>query len=218
MRYKYLLWDFDGTLFDTYPPLIRAVARALAEVELSEPDAVISDLLADTLSVCITTLADRHKLDPAAFEERVNYYWGQTTPQDNPPFPGVILACQRVLAAGGRNYIITHRGRGSLMALLDWYRVGGLFADFLTRDDGYPRKPDPAAFNAMIERHKLRRDEVLVVGDRKLDVLAGQAAGVHTCLFAEQPISDVSPDHTIASFDDLGAVLSLAGGTAGSEL
>ncbi|RPI99911.1 MAG: HAD family hydrolase, partial [Chloroflexi bacterium] len=128
---------------------------------------------------------------------------------DNAPCAGVILACQRVLAAGGRNYIITHRGSASLMALLDWYRVGGLFADFVTRDDGFPRKPDPAAFNAVIDRHGLCRDEVLVVGDRKLDVLAGQAAGVHTCLFAEQPVPEVTPDHLIARFDELSAVLGL---------
>ena len=27
--YKHILWDFDGTLFDTYPALARALHQAL---------------------------------------------------------------------------------------------------------------------------------------------------------------------------------------------
>jgi phosphoglycolate phosphatase-like HAD superfamily hydrolase len=210
MRFKYMLWDFDGTLFDTYPPLIQAIEDALAEFEIGEPRDVITRLLDDTLSACVVTLTEKHGLDGAAFEARIHHYWRQTTPQDNPPFPGVIHACERFLAAGGRNYIVTHRGRESLAALLDWYKVTGLFADCLTRDDGYPRKPDPASFEAMIEKHSLPREEVLAIGDRKLDILAGQAAGVHTCLFSARPVPDAQPDYMIASFDELGALLGLS--------
>jgi histidinol phosphatase-like enzyme len=42
--------------------------------------------------------------------------------------------------------------------------------------DAYPRKPDPAAFNAIIERHGLVRDETMAIGDRDIDVLAGRSA------------------------------------------
>jgi HAD superfamily hydrolase (TIGR01509 family) len=209
MRFRYLLWDFDGTLFDTYPPLVRAIERALAEFEISEPRGVITSLLDDTLSACVSTLVEKHGLDAAAFEAQIDYYWGQTTPRDNPPFPGVIHVCERFLAAGGRNYIVTHRGRESMMGLLEWYKVTGLFADCLTRDDGYPRKPDPASFQAMIEKHGLPRAEVLVIGDRRLDILAGQAAGLHTCLFSAQPMPDLKPDYVIAAYDELGALLGL---------
>ncbi len=200
MRFRYLLWDFDGTLFDTYPPLIRAIEQALADFKIAERREVIADLLGDTLARCIAALTVTHSLDGAAFEARVDTYWRQTTPQDNPPFPGVVHACERVLAAGGRHYIVTHRGRESMLALLDWYNIRGMFADFLTRDDGYPRKPDPASFQAMIERHHLPLHEVLVIGDRALDIQAGQGAGVHTCLFSAVPLPGVQPDYMIADF------------------
>jgi HAD superfamily hydrolase (TIGR01509 family) len=209
MHFKYLLWDFDGTLFDTYPPLIQAVERALAELGTEEARDVIAERLSDTLAACIADLAQAHQLDPALFEARIDYYWRKTTPKDSPPFPGVIHACQRLLAAGGSNYIVTHRGRESLMALLGWYKVAGLFADMLTRDDGYPRKPDPAAFNALLDRHQLRRDQTLVIGDRKLDILAGRAAGMHTCLFNASPTPDAPPDYVISCFDELPAILGL---------
>ena len=203
MRFRHLLWDFDGTLFDTYPPLIQAIEHALADDEITVRRDLIADLLSDTLSTCIAALIGKYKLDGAAFEVRVDHYWSQTTPQDNPPFPGVVPACERVLAAGGRHYIITHRGRESMMALLDWYNVTGMFADILTRDDGYPRKPDPASFQAMIERHHLPLKEVLAIGDRALDIQAGQGAGIHTCLFSAVPLPDVQPDYMIADFEAL---------------
>lgn len=209
MRFKNVLWDFDGTLFDTYPPLIQAIERALAELGASEARDVIAELLSETLAVCVADLAKTHELDPAQFEARVEYYWGKTTPKDSPPFPGAIHACQRLLAAGGSNYIVTHRGRESLMVLLGWYKVSGLFADMLTRDDGYPRKPDPAAFNALLERHQLRRDQTLVIGDRKLDILAGRAAGMQTCLFNALPAPDAPPDYVISCLDELSAILGL---------
>jgi HAD superfamily hydrolase (TIGR01509 family) len=211
MRFKHLFWDFDGTLFDTYPPLVRAIEQALADDRITEDSATIADLLNDTLAHCITAMVEKHGLDGPTLEARVERYWRKTTPQENPPFPGVVHACQRVLAAGGCHYIITHRGRESMLALLDWYKVRGVFADFVTRDDGYPRKPDPASFQAMIARHQLPLDEVLVIGDRALDIQAGQGAGVHTCLFSAVPLPDVQPDYIIADFEALLEVVGIAG-------
>ena len=32
MRYENLIWDFDGTLFDTYPPMCRQLREAMASI------------------------------------------------------------------------------------------------------------------------------------------------------------------------------------------
>ncbi len=209
MRFYYLIWDFDGTLFDTYPPLVSAVQRALADFNASVEEYEVSTLLRDTLSSAIATLAAQYCLEIGEFEARVTYYWRGTTFRDQPPMPGAIGACERVLKGGGRNYIFTHRGRESLMTLLDWYRVSGLFADCLTAGEGYPRKPDPAGFLALIEKHELPREHVLAIGDRDLDILAGQAAGVKTCLYNADPSPHATPDFVIADFDSLASVLDL---------
>jgi phosphoglycolate phosphatase-like HAD superfamily hydrolase len=209
MRFRYLLWDFDGTLFDTYPPLVRAIEHALADREVSEPHPEIERLLGITLADCVATLAQRHGLDAAEFGAQVTQYYRQTALQEMPPFPGAIRVCQRLIAAGGRNYMFTHRTRASLMRLLDGYGVAGLFADSLTVEDGYPRKPDPAGFIALLEKHALPRGEVLAVGDRDLDIVAGQGAGVRTCLFNAQPSPGVEPDYVITEFRALERIIGL---------
>jgi len=211
MRFRYLLWDFDGTLFDTYPPLVRAIERALADLETAEPRQEIERLLGTTLADSLATLAGRHGLDPAELGMQVAHYYQQTPVQEMPRFPGAIRVCERLIAADGRNYMFTHRTRPSLMRLLDSYGVAGLFADCLTVEDGYPRKPDPAGFVALLEKHALPRSEVLAVGDRDLDILAGQGAGVRTCLFNAQPSPGVKPDYVITDFQALERIIGLRG-------
>ena len=209
MRYCYLIWDFDGTLFDTYPALVRSIERALADRDLVVPRGELEGMLAQTLQFCFETLVERFALDADTFDAQVDYYHRRTTVKDKPPFPGVIQICEHFVKAGGQNFIITHRDRDSLMQLLTWYKVEGLFAATVTRDDGYARKPDPASFDALLDMHDLPRDQVLAVGDRDLDILAGQAAGVHTCLFNATPGYGVQPDHVITSFAELENLLDI---------
>jgi phosphoglycolate phosphatase-like HAD superfamily hydrolase len=181
----------------------------LTDLEVSEPRAEIERLLGITLADCVSVLSERHGLDAAQFETRIDGYYQRTMPQDMPPFPGAIRVCERLIAAGGRNYVFTHRTRPSLMRLLDAYGVAGLFADCLTVEDGYPRKPDPAGFIALLEKHALPRGEVLAVGDRDLDIVAGQGAGVRTCLFGTQPSTGVEPDYVITEFQALKHIIGL---------
>ena len=210
MRFPYLIWDFDGTLFDTYPPLVNSIQRALADFDITVPQEIIITLLQGTLAETLQTLTAQRDVSAGQLKDRMNYYQQQVTVRDSRPFPGAIQILERIMAAGGRNYLVTHRDAESLSALLGWYRVTGVFADIITSDDGYPRKPDPASFVAMIERHNLPRTQVLVVGDRMLDVQAGKAARVRTCLFRGLPGPGAVPDYMIATYGELETILELS--------
>lgn len=118
------------------------------------------------------------------------------------PFPGVTMLCEYICSIGGKNVIVTHRRQVGTARLLTVHRLAGYFAGSVTQDDGYPKKPDPAAFEAVIEKYNLKRVETLAIGDRDIDVLAGQAAGVFTCLFGAN-IEGVNADLTINNFYEL---------------
>ena len=214
MHFRYLLWDFDGTLFDTYPPLADSIERALADFDAPEPRDSINALLSQALDGTLTTLAEKHALDRDDLNHRMYHYWEQVSIDVYVPFPGVIDLCRRFVGAGGQNYIYTHRGLDTLMVMLNHHAVTDLFAGIMTRDNGYPRKPDPTGFNALIEKYDLRRADLLTIGDRDLDILAGQAAGIKTCLFNALPGPgvghNVEPDYVIDSFDELGPIVGLA--------
>ena len=201
-----LIWDVDGTLFDTYPAIARAFRAALREFGHDAALGRIVGLARESLGHCTTTLAQEYGLDQARFEAAVARRYEGTGPDDQPPFPGVTEICERICRAGGQNVIVTHRGPRGTEELLAASGLSGFFAGCITRADAYPRKPDPAAFNAVIHRHGLRRETTMAIGDRDIDVQAGKAAGVVTCFFGETT-PGVDADLAITDFGELARVL-----------
>jgi phosphoglycolate phosphatase-like HAD superfamily hydrolase len=206
-RIRNVIWDVDGTLFDTYPAIARAFRAALHDLGQDAPLERITELASDSLGRCAATLATDLGLDQDALETAFGRHYEGMPPEDSPPFRGVAEVCEHIASIGGRNLIVTHRGSRGTAELLAAGGLARYFADCITAADGYPRKPDPAAFAAIIERNGLRRDETLAIGDREIDVLAGQAAGIATCLFGRPGSS--APDVVIASFSELGPLLGM---------
>jgi HAD superfamily hydrolase (TIGR01549 family) len=114
----------------------------------------------------------------------------------------VVEICDYICSINGKNVIVTHRGREGTVELLSTHGMIDKFADCIVRDDGYPRKPDPAVFIAALERNDLEREETINVGDREIDIVAGQSAGVFSCLYGSKTGS-VRPDLVAGNFDDL---------------
>jgi phosphoglycolate phosphatase-like HAD superfamily hydrolase len=75
-----------------------------------------------------------------------------------------------------------------------------------TRGRRLSAETDPAAFNAIIERHGLVRDETMAIGDRDIDVLAGRSAGLYPCFFGPEN-TDVDADLRIGDFGELARLL-----------
>ncbi|MCP4544614.1 MAG: HAD-IA family hydrolase [Chloroflexi bacterium] len=201
-----LIWDVDGTIFDTYPAMARAFGAALNDLGAEAPLERIESLARQRVSHCAATLAREADVSLEDLRDGFARRFKSTRPQVQVPFPGVVEVCEYACSIGGTNVIITHRGRESTLQLLAAHEMGAYFADILTRGDGYPRKPDPAIYEAMIERHGFGREETLAIGDRDIDVLAGQAAGVRTCLFGSAS-DEVAADFTIADYAELRQIL-----------
>jgi HAD superfamily hydrolase (TIGR01509 family) len=179
---QHLIWDVDGTLFDTYPPIAKAF-QALRDLGAAASFDEIMRLAQISLDHCLTTLSNTYALAADRLEERFAQHYQTVSPEDQPPFPGVREVCEYLRAQGGLNLIVTHRGRAGLEQLLAAHRLTDYFADMTSNDDAYPRKPDPAAFVALIEKHYLPHTATLGVGDRDIDILAAQTAGLRAALF-----------------------------------
>ena len=200
--FRNIIWDVDGTLFDTYPAIARAFQLALNDLGKDASLDWIEGLARKSLSYCVTTLASQCQLNEKDIGRAFEEHYDRTPPEEQPPFPGVMIVCEYICTMGGMNVIITHRGHQGTNELLAANRMAHYFTACFAREDGYPRKPHPAAFEAMLKTHNLQREETMAIGDRDIDVLAGQAAGVFTCLFG---LNDdrVVADLTISSFDEL---------------
>lgn len=207
--FRNIIWDVDGTLFDTYPAIARAIRAALNDLGKDTSLAQIMTLARQSLNHCGTVLAEKYHLDRSKLDHTIEKHFDRITFEENPPFPGVVEICQYICSIGGRNVIITHRGREGTKGLLTTHNLEEYFSGHITRDDGYPRKPDPAAFEAALAIYRLKREETLTVGDRAIDILAGQAAGLFSCFFGDGSDS-IQADLVINHFSELHTYLAKA--------
>ena len=197
-----IIWDLDGTLFDTYPAIAKAFKAALNDLGHDAPPDWIESLAKISLGHCASILIEKYQLTEEALDQAFDRHYSHTRPAEQPPFPGVRAVCQFVCSLGGKNVIVTHRGCAGMLELLAANQMTDYFAGYLTHDDGYPKKPDPAAFEAILQAHDLKREETIAVGDRDIDIQAGRAAGVFTCLFGDE-VEGITADFTVRSFDEL---------------
>jgi phosphoglycolate phosphatase-like HAD superfamily hydrolase len=197
-----IIWDVDGTLFDTYPAFVNSFQAALADLGKSASYDWIENLAKRSMSFCESTMAAQFQLSEEDIDRKFDEYYSQISYADQPPFPGVTAICEYICSIGGKNVVVTHRGKLGTLGLLETHHLSGLFTGCLTEANGFPRKPSPAAFLAACHDYALIQAETIAVGDRDIDVLAGKAAGVRTCLFGVSIIG-LEPDLTVNDFGEL---------------
>jgi phosphoglycolate phosphatase-like HAD superfamily hydrolase len=204
--FRFFIWDFDGTLIDSYPAFVGSLGAALESFGYHEDSAEIEALARQSLPICIAALSQRFGLEDEALQSAFLTHYQALPPTAQPPFPSVVALCRRIQGAGGRNVIFTHRRYETLVQLLEAHRIDDLFVELLTAED-QPPKPDPAAFLALMARHEASPEETLALGDRAIDVEAGQNAGVAACYYGEDVPSGLKPDYTVTSYAELEAIL-----------
>jgi phosphoglycolate phosphatase-like HAD superfamily hydrolase len=204
--FKNLIWDFDGTLFDTYAAISGSLDGALKNHGIVEDMEEIVSLCKITLQTAIDHYCAKYTLNPdEIFQGYLDFY--QTISMDKiPPFQGVKEVLDFCRETSRKNYIITHRPLEMLMDHLKYYHLESYFEFMITSDDGFVRKPDPESFISLREQFDLPGDLTLAIGDRDLDILAAKGAGFKTCLF-QNPDRTIPADYFISTMKELKELL-----------
>ena len=195
LPFDHYLWDFDGTLFDTYPRIASAIQAAFADFGCHAAYEEVLALAKRSVTFALDTLTARFGIK-AAPEELIAHYrrheGGYSAQSAAPMYPGMKEMLRDIVDRGGRNYLYTHRGISSLK-YLEGCNISRLFADCITSADGFAPKPAPDAILALVKRHRMKTGRVVMVGDRDIDVEAAQNAGAFGCFF--------DPDHFFDDYD-----------------
>ena len=207
MRYDNIIWDFDGTLFDTYPAMCRDLRLTMERLGFSFTEEELLEHFTVSRGAVLAYCAQRTGMT-ADEVDRVYRAWvtehGQPTAY---PFPGVPDFLARFQAAGGRNFVFTHRS-GSVHDYLAGADLTKYFTDVVSAGTTYARKPAPAGNLHIIETHGLDKARTLAVGDRELDVLAAKNAGIHACL-VDPALPETAADYRIRGLSELDALVGL---------
>ena len=173
---KHVIWDFDGTLFDSYPGMVNAFLRALKKYGIEAKYDEVLKLFLNSEKTAVQYYQKRFLLG----EELIEVYQDEKSHIDLSnmlPFPYAKEVCQRIKEAGRYNYILTHRGSTTY----DILRKNGmveLFTEIVTKDNQFARKPDPEAIYYLLDKYQIHPKEAMIVGDREIEILLGQKAKV----------------------------------------
>ncbi len=179
-RITHLCWDFDGTLYDTYAQVTTAMEEALGQWGLAYPRQEIYNLLKRSVYHACSTLAERLALPLEALMEA---FMGRHRAIGSfPPYEGAAACLSILRQAGFRHYLYTHRDRSAIRQL-EADGLALLFADCVTREDGFADKPAPEALLFLCQKHGFAPHEAVMIGDRDIDIRAGVNAGMETLLF-----------------------------------
>ncbi|WP_235846594.1 HAD-IA family hydrolase [Neobacillus drentensis] len=180
----YILWDFDGTLFDTYPALVEGFIK-LSQQDLDRTE-VLSWLKKDS-----KTAFKHYGIDEKRREEyqSLHNFYSKT---ESKPFEHL----EEALSSVENNIIVTHRDKESTIFLLKKYNLAKYFRDIVSvEEQGFTRKPHSSSYEYVLKSYPID----LVVGDRDLDLIPARKLTIKTVAFQNR---NIEADFHIDSYAD----------------
>lgn len=211
MKYKNYIWDFDGTLYNTYVHEIKVMWDVLGRHGLT--DTIDKEEMYRWMRVGYGNITRF----PGVTDEIYNEFRREglkVGAEEHEPRILPFDDCDKVLSAivknGGRNYIYTHRDKTTLTWHLKQHGMLEYFTDAVTADECFPMKPAPDGLLELCRRNSLDPAESIMIGDRIIDGTAGRNAGMSGALVnypphlpdGRSPADGVDLDYTAESLTE----------------
>ena len=186
MKYFDIAWDFDGTLYNSYPYIIVNATETLRAFGVEPDPEELEKLCHDALGVTFRHYAPLCGCTPddlrSLYLENVRAGGCSSLVS---PYPGIAGLLADIVRAGGRNHICSHRGLDGCKSFLARDGLAGYFDCFVCPDSpgGLRFKPAPDYICHLMEQRGIAPEGLIMVGDRNLDIEAAHAAGCAGCFF-----------------------------------
>lgn len=178
MKYKYLLFDWDGCLAKTVEVWLDGYQKVFSmygmEPTLKEiTDKVFGDWEGPAKLGIPDNDAFFEKMMPIIDKsiERVGLY------------PGAKQMLEESRARGARIALVSSSVRRHLDMAFSNNEIKDYFEIIISGEDVENHKPDPEVIYKALDFFKADKSEAVIIGDTKSDLLAGKNAGIDTILF-----------------------------------
>ena len=175
MNYQDYIWDLGGTLLDNYETSTAAFVHTLQDFGLHASHDEVYKALKVSTDYAVRQFAPTNK-------DFLKTYKANEAKELEQPilFDGASELLAQIIQQGGRNFLISHRD-DQVLEILQKTQISAYFTEVVTASNGFKRKPDPESMLYLKDKYQIQSG--LVIGDRPIDIEAGQAAGFATYLF-----------------------------------
>jgi len=215
VRYRLLVFDWDGTIIDSATAIAQSIRLAAADLGLEAPTMeqarhVIGLGLHDALRAAVPGLAAQRT---AEFVARYREHFRAREDQ-----MGLFGGMRELVATLSENRVLgiaTGKSRRGLDRALDAAGLRRYFRASRCADETNP-KPDPAMLRELMEELDAAPDHALMIGDTSHDIEMARAAGVDALAVTygahpEQGLRACAPRACVASVAELGEWLATHG-------
>lgn len=210
MKYKTLIFDFDGTLANTTTGIVRVYQETFRQMGFPVPDeelikGTIGLVLKESLKVGLEGMTDEQADEAIAVYRRI--FLDIATPC-TVAFPGVAETIEKLHDMGYVLAIATSRSHHSLEILAEQIGVAKYFSGLYGAEDVKNHKPAPDLALLALEKTGTDCKDALVIGDATYDLLMGKGAGCEVCGVTwgnqgREKLMEVKPDYLIDHIEEL---------------
>lgn len=180
-KFSYLLFDFDGTLFDTAPGIYTSMQHVCDHYNLPYGEAEFKKMIGPSLKESFTTI---FHLPESEVPQAINVYreyYSTVGMFDCIPYKGVFELIEKLRTMGFKILIATSKPELYAKQILERKGFLHLF-DFVGGADLSEQKRCEKidVVNYVLEENNLvnKKSECLMIGDRKYDINGAHAAGL----------------------------------------
>ena len=207
MRYTDIAWDFDGTLFDSYPNCVQEFKELLKSYGCEETDEAIMEKIVITSRHARDYFAEKYGLDANELKRKFMGF-KSFRPEEVKPYPGVEAVLKAIQESGRHNILFTNRDHTAI-DYLEYHGLTKYFAGFVTQKEMPVLKPDPSCTYVMRDKFNIAPGKLLMVGDRTADIDSVKPAGFDGCFFNTNDIEVPSNADYVLEKDNLAGLLEI---------
>ena len=202
-----VIFDFDGTLIDSYEPIAESLNLVRAAFDQPPfPLEQVRDMVGHGLEHLMERAVGKERVAEGVLKFREHY--ARICESRTKILPLVRQTLEELDKRGYLMGIATNKPSYFARDILKALEIDHLFAEVLGPNDVELPKPDPEMIEIMMARLGLGTDEVVYVGDMLLDIEAARRAGV--AMYAvpsgsatRETLLTGRPDRLVSKFSDL---------------
>lgn len=182
---RLIAFDLDGTLIDSSRDLANSVNELLHELGAAAlPVDHVMKMIGEGAKMLIrrSLAAAGIPEDPEAIARFLEIY-DRRLLEHTQPYDGII-GVVRTAREHARLAILTNKPTAPTEKILAGLGIRDLFDDVIGSDGQFPRKPNPAALQALMDRAGAPPPRTLLIGDSKIDYETARNADARCCLVA----------------------------------
>lgn len=175
---KTILFDFDGTIFDTSEGVMRSVQYALHKMGIEEPFENLYDFMGPPL---VAMFMEKYGFSAEQADQAVEYFRERYTPvgwKECHPYEGIADVIRTLRDLGYEIVVATSKPTFFANEILEYFHMEDLF-DFVSGAGlNGDRTTKQEVIRHAIDWSESGSDEMIMVGDRKYDVLGARDFGI----------------------------------------